>query len=143
MLSEFVVTTERRGPAMIIGCRGELDLVTCARLDEVITLVLGENPRRLIFDGTGISLLSSSGIDSLCALVQTCNQRGIRLALHLSQPARRTLHLAGPSLLLVDEDADGGHPSQDARRDTKNLLRISSCFDSPNTEAGQSEYFLG
>jgi anti-anti-sigma factor len=143
MLSEFVVTTERRGSSMVVGCRGELDLVTCARLDEVIALALGENPLRLIFDGTGISLLSSSGIDSLCRLVQTCNRRGIELALHLSQPARRTIKLAGPSLLLVDEDADGGYPSPDVRRATNNLLPIGPSLDVPLAEASQSDYFLG
>ncbi len=99
MIPEFLVTTERHGSSMLLGCSGELDLATCDRLDEVFAIALGDNPQHLIFDGTGISLLSSPGIEKLLELVRCCEQRGIRLEMKFNDHAKRMLYAAGLSWL--------------------------------------------
>jgi anti-anti-sigma regulatory factor len=95
MFSEFLVTTQRRGPTMTVICSGELDVSTCGKLNDAIELALDDEPSHLIFDGRGISLLTTSGITTLFGLVIACKERDIALELKLSRHARQILDLVG------------------------------------------------
>lgn len=143
-MADFEVTTERTDSSTLVICSGELDIATCARLEEVLDLVLEDAPQSLGFDGRGISLLTSSGIATLYRLVQACKERGITLRLDLSHKARWVLDQVGLWWLGVLDD---GLAVEDALSDAlRAFARIA--FEQKNKiinlEDGRgSEYFLG
>jgi anti-anti-sigma factor len=146
VLREFLVTTEQGAEAVLIGCSGELDLATCPRLEEALAMVLAENPSRLVFDGSEISLLSSPGIRCLFGLSQICKQRGIQLELKFSDEARRVLDLVGLWWLGVLDD--GPAVEQSLRDALRAYGRLSPELrnGAPTTAeegSGHSDYFIG
>lgn len=142
MLSEFLVTTQRRGSSMVVGCSGELDVATSGRLEEALSIALEQRPTQLVLDGRGISLLTSSGITTLFKLAQSCRRRAIRLELKLSQPARRILDLVGLWWLGVVDD---GLAVEDALNDAlRAYAQLASETRSPqSTGSNGSDYFWG
>ncbi len=145
MLSEFLVTTERRGSSLVVGCAGELDIATCGRLEEALGVALSENPRSLIFDGRGITLLASSGIKTMFELARTCRTRGIELDLKLSRPARRILDLVGLWWLgVVDDGLALEDALSDALRAYAQLASDSRASSGSGVDGSTgSDYFNG
>lgn len=64
---ELAVSMQRRGDAVILWLRGELDLATSALLEFELDGAQSSRPKRLIVDLTGLELIDSVG---LAALVQ-------------------------------------------------------------------------
>lgn len=114
---DFLVRTERRGSSTVVDCSGELDIATCGRLEEALSIALESRPERLVFNGDGITLMTSAGISTLFNLARQCKDGGVLLTLHLSRDARRVLDLVGLWWLgVVDDGLSADDALDDALR---------------------------
>ncbi len=101
---DFTMTVKHKGARTTLVCRGELDLLTSPKLKEALTLCVESTPDVLQLDLSGLSLLTSSGIEALLGCLETCRTKGVRLELELSVHARRMLDIAGLWWVGVIED---------------------------------------
>ena len=140
--SNFVVSTEQHGTTILVRCEGELDETTRELLREALEIAFAEDPQRLIFDGAGISLLTSQGIAALFELAERCDRASVELELDLSDRARRMLDLMGLWWLGVIDD---GVAAETTLRDSlRKHARPSTCvrWEEADTDGTDSEYFL-
>lgn len=67
-----------RGDAVVVAVAGEIDLVTAPEFDEVVAGVVDQGPAVLVVDLTGVSFLSSAGLQVLAGAHRRLGERGLR-----------------------------------------------------------------
>ena len=95
MTTELILTVGHHDGDAHIGCVGEMDLCSARRLRTAIDEALEGFPTGVVFDGRGITLLTTAGIRVLFYLLEECDRRHVPVDLHLSPQARRVLDLVG------------------------------------------------
>ncbi len=97
----FLVEAVRGGLHESVVIRGELDLATVPRLQDVLDRVLARRPRRLEIDLSGVTFLSVYAVSVLLATRRHLAARGATLVLRHPTPiARRVLTLTGTDHLI-------------------------------------------
>ena len=92
---EPILTIQNRAGVAHVACVGEIDLCSARRLRDAIDEALEASPTSIVFDGRGITLLTTAGIRALFHLYEECDKRGVSVDLQLSPQARRVLDLVG------------------------------------------------
>lgn len=62
---ELRVTVTTRGPAVVLGVTGEVDMLTAAQLEQTITTALDGRPPILVVDLSLVEFLASAGMHVL------------------------------------------------------------------------------
>ena len=107
----FVVEAVRGTIHESVVIRGELDIATVPRLQDVLDGVLVRRPRRLEIDLSGVTFLSVHAVSVLLATHRHLVAHGGALVLHDPTPiARRVLTLTGTDHLIE------GFPASSHRR---------------------------
>ncbi|MDT8913795.1 STAS domain-containing protein [Amycolatopsis sp. PS_44_ISF1] len=75
---DLQVTVRWRGDAVVVAVAGEIDLVTAPEFDEVVAGVVDQGPAVLVVDLTGVSFLSSAGLQVLAGAHRRLGERGLR-----------------------------------------------------------------
>jgi anti-sigma B factor antagonist len=88
---EINVTTGADG-VPVIALRGELDFATAPVADASLAPVLAEQPKRVVFDLTGVTFLDSSGI---AVLVRSAQLAGTVAVRNPSTVVRRVIECTG------------------------------------------------
>lgn len=104
MLADFCVRINYEDSFTTLACEGELDVATSRRLREALDICLGSVPETLLLDLSKVTLLTSSGIETILEGVKGCRERGIHLQLEASSSVRRVLDLVGLWWVGVIED---------------------------------------
>ena len=96
MPPNFSLSLERNVDAVVVLCRGELDIATAPHVEEAVRAALDDDsPPALELDWSGLTFMDSSGIRLLFRLVRLCKRRAIDLTWRLSKPAQRALDAVG------------------------------------------------
>jgi anti-anti-sigma factor len=98
------LTTTQIGSALVVTAAGELDLLTAPALRTAIRAAL-DRPGIVVVDLSGVTFLSSAGLDVLVAANDTAAQTDqeaaggwrarLRLVLGHERPVRRPMQIAG------------------------------------------------
>ena len=73
MSQDFEVTTVHQDGIVTLSCRGELDVLTTGDLRRAIDRALAHGSQHLHIDATGITLLSSVGVEVLLEAAARCH----------------------------------------------------------------------
>jgi anti-sigma B factor antagonist len=65
---ELSISVERTAGEAVITLAGEIDILTAARLNEVVTGLLSEAPPRIVVDMGGVTFCDSQGLGTLVVL---------------------------------------------------------------------------
>jgi anti-sigma B factor antagonist len=65
---QFSVTAERFGPDALVAVEGELDIATLPELEQAVTRMRSQGPRRLVIDLRKLSFMDSMSIELLLRL---------------------------------------------------------------------------
>jgi anti-anti-sigma factor len=80
---------------VVIGCVGELDLITCAALETAIGESFSLDVAVLCLDLTGITFFDSTSVRCLIECHRRCISRHVRLEVDTSPVVERVLALIG------------------------------------------------
>jgi anti-sigma B factor antagonist len=85
----------RPGPGCtVVEVRGDVDLATCAQLQESLQRLVDAGDRHLVVDLTGVGFMDSSGLGVLVTIFKALREGDGRLGLAAAQPAvRRVLSI--------------------------------------------------
>ena len=109
-VDDFSVEAVRENFHESVVIRGELDIATVPRLQNVLDRVLVRRPRRLEIDLSGVTFLSVYAVSVLVATHRHLVAHGAALVLHDPTPiARRVLTLTGTDYLIEGFPASSSH----------------------------------
>jgi anti-sigma B factor antagonist len=77
----------------VVVCRGDLDVVTCDRLEDAIEACLETERRALVLDLEGVEFMDSSGFRCLVRAVRRSRKLGVALRILPSTAIRRVFEL--------------------------------------------------
>ncbi|MBD2893243.1 STAS domain-containing protein [Actinomadura nitritigenes] len=105
-------TTVRPGAPPRVVVAGELDILTAARLEELLTEIIENGSPRVEIDVRDLVFCDASGLGALVAVDEIAARRGGGLTLTNARPLlRRILRATGLDRRFpVGERAEGGHP---------------------------------
>jgi anti-sigma B factor antagonist len=92
---DLLLEVERRGAAVTVSVRGELDAATAPDLAVVCHSVHADGARDLVIDLTDTSFLDSSGLRVLIDAHRLFSEGGNLALAHASEPVRRLLEITG------------------------------------------------
>lgn len=81
--------------AVVIRCRGELDISVCDDLKQTINRSYTPDLEVLKIDMTGLAFIDSSGLACILQTADRCRQLGVTLEVMPSRPVARLFALAG------------------------------------------------
>jgi anti-anti-sigma factor len=100
--SHFQVHSERRGLVRTITVKGEMDLASVGRFNEVLCGEADGAPQIVLVDLSGVELIDSSGVSALVQADQRLRERHSRLVILPAPPlVQRTFDVAGVSEMLA------------------------------------------
>ncbi len=90
------ITEQKRGDVKIIGLRGRLDAETSPCVGKRLMNLLDQGERRLVFDFSDLTYISSSGLRLLIEVARNLQKANGKLALAaLSDHIREIFNIAG------------------------------------------------
>jgi anti-anti-sigma factor len=95
MNDDFFIESRFEPNDCYVECSGELDIATTPKFADTLHCCLDRNPATLHLDLSHVTLMTSSGITILMAVLQWCREKGITYELTLSPHVRRILDLVG------------------------------------------------
>jgi anti-anti-sigma factor len=104
MSIEFELRVVKTRGGTTITCSGELDIFGASKFRDAVELALRDEPAQLSIDGTGITLMTTAGIEAFVRTVKLCQSSGVRLDLEIGRHPRRILDLVGLWWLGVIDD---------------------------------------
>jgi len=105
---EFEVSSEARDGVVLVRVRGDVDLATAPRLDEVLT-ACWQPSARLVIDATDIPFMDSTGLGVLVKAAVRAREAGGSVALvAVASRVRKVLAITGldTHLAIYDTVAD-------------------------------------
>jgi anti-sigma B factor antagonist len=110
----FLVSTEHRGPRLVLRLAGELDVCGTDQLRQAILNALDRDPKTLVADLSALGFADCAGLSVLVWAHDILAGQGHELIVTGCQPiVRRVLSLTGLDLYLhvSDEPHPGGRPA--------------------------------
>lgn len=95
MPTDFSISISYHPGSVTLACGGELDIATVRKLADAIDMSLDPRPQSMTLDLESVTLLTTSGIETLLDAASRCREEGIELTLCMSQHCRRILDLLG------------------------------------------------
>jgi anti-anti-sigma factor len=90
------IKEEKRGEVKIIGLRGRLDVETSPSVEKRLMNVMDQGERRLVFDFSELTYISSSGMRVLIGVARNLHQTNGKVALAaLSDYVHEIIKIAG------------------------------------------------
>lgn len=78
---ELVITSERRGPAHVVGLSGELDIATRPALEDELRIVEASGADEIVLDLSRLDFIDSSGLQLVLGADARSKADGRRLRL--------------------------------------------------------------
>ena len=102
------ITTDHRGPRIVLRLRGELDVSNRDRLRQVLDRLLESSPQAVVVDLAKLSFADCGSLSVLVSAHQRLARQGQRLILTDPQPlVRRLLAVTGLDTVFRLGDPDG------------------------------------
>jgi anti-anti-sigma factor len=93
---QMEIKEEKRGEVKIIGLRGRLDTETSPSVEKRLMNLMDQGERRLVFDFSELTYISSSGLRVLIEVVRNLQKTNGKLALAaLSDHVHEIIKIAG------------------------------------------------
>jgi anti-sigma B factor antagonist len=89
----LAIEVSRRVGESVVVCRGDLDVVTCDRLEDAIEACLETERRALVLDLEGVEFMESRGLRCLVRAVRRSRTLGVALRILPSTAIRRVFEL--------------------------------------------------
>lgn len=97
----FEITTTTNEQSHIVSMSGEIDFAASLNIDPVLSRVVKECDKELLFDLSDVTFIDSEGIKALLsAFYQMTRKRGTARIIYCSRQAMRVIKLAGLECLL-------------------------------------------
>ena len=80
----------------VVAARGEVDISSCARLDDAVHHVLDSGTEELVLNLSGVTFIDSTGLACILDALARCRETGTRLRVRPSTQVRRALDLTMP-----------------------------------------------
>ncbi|MCE5314844.1 MAG: STAS domain-containing protein [Armatimonadota bacterium] len=108
----FEIATTRNGHSHIVSLSGEIDFAASLDIDPVLSRVIRECDKELLFDLKDVTFIDSEGIKALLsAFYQMTRKRGTARIVYCSRQAMRVIRLAGLECLLCLGSAPADTPT--------------------------------
>jgi anti-anti-sigma factor len=108
--AELSITVQRMADEVILNLAGEIDMLTAARLSNVVNEVLADNPPRIVLNLEGVTFCDSQGLGTLVVLSRKASHAQSLLVLaNVGEFLLRVLDITGlrSALMIRKEQAAG------------------------------------
>ena len=103
--SDFEIEIRPHGPELRLCIRGELDMATAPRIQEVVPLVEEHAPKKVVLDLSQLDFIDSQGTRALIAVAERVRDRFALRVENLPPPVERVVDALGVRERLVASGA--------------------------------------